>query len=69
MSPGEKSQVPADPHFLLEQATFLWGWICIKSRGADKTSVLIRAPSFYKEHRIHMSWYMSHSKCTYLDKL
>lgn len=24
MSPGEKSQVPADPHFLLEQATFLW---------------------------------------------
>lgn len=25
MSPGEKSQEPADPHFLLEQATFLWG--------------------------------------------
>lgn len=45
VSPTEKLQEPADPHFLLEQAAFLRGGTFSRIKGTNKTSVLIRSPS------------------------
>lgn len=68
MSPGEKSQEPADPHLLLEQATFLWGGSLLRLEMPIRTLCLLQL-WVSKKHRIHMFWYMSYIKCTHLDKL